>query len=142
MADASRPRPSAVSVHVRRGDYLADGAYAACPPGYYAAPSITSRRLGRPLTCFVFSNDPGWARDNLSGAGNGGRGHQRRDTTGHFDMHLQSLCDHNIIANSTFSWWGAWLNDQPVQDRGRAERWFAPGKPDNPDICPPGWVRL
>ena len=143
MADSIVAAPVAVSVHVRRGDYLADGGFAACPPEYYsAAVEHLTRKLGQPLTCFVFSNDPAWARDNLS------LGQQtvvvdiNDETKGHFDMHLQSLCDHNIIANSTFSWWGAWLNDTPSKIVIAPRNWFAPGKPGNADLCPPDWVRL
>jgi hypothetical protein len=143
MADSIAAAPVAVSVHVRRGDYLADGGFAACPPRYYRdAVARLSAEVGRPLTCFVFSNDPGWARDNLE------LGQEKvvvdinDETAGHFDMHLQALCDHNIVANSTFSWWGAWMNDNPAKIVVAPKHWFAPGKPDNPDICPPDWLRL
>jgi len=133
----------AVSVHVRRGDYVADGGFAACPPDYYArAVTRLASDLGAPLTCFVFSNDPGWAHDNLSLGAETVVVDINDETRGHFDMYLQSLCDHNIIANSTFSWWGAWLNDSPGKIVVAPKNWFAPGKPGNPDICPPGWVRL
>lgn len=143
MAQRIAEAPVAVSVHVRRGDYVADGGFAACPPDYYAAAvARLTADLGRPFACFVFSNDPAWARENLS------LGHEtvvvdiNDEARGHFDMHLQSLCDHNIIANSTFSWWGAWLNDNPDKTVIAPKRWFAPGKPANPDLCPPGWLRL
>lgn len=135
--------PVAVSVHVRRGDYVGDGAFAACPPEYYrAAVEHIAGRLGQPLSCFVFSNDPAWARAHLA------LGHQtvvvdlNREDAGHFDMHLQSLCAHHIIANSTFSWWAAWLNPNPGKIVIAPKAWFGPGKPANPDLCPPEWLRL
>lgn len=134
---------AAVSVHVRRGDYVADGGFAACPPGYYAkAVETLAEREGRPLTCFVFSNDPAWARDNLALGAETVVVDINPESAGHFDMHLQSLCAHNIIANSTFSWWGAWLGERSGKVVIAPKTWFAPGKPANPDICPESWLRL
>ena len=143
MAQRIAEAPVAVSVHVRRGDYVADGGFAACPPDYYtAAVARLTEDLGRPLTCFIFSNDPAWARDNLTLGQETVVVDINDESRGHFDMHLQSLCDHNIIANSTFSWWGAWLNDSPGKIVIAPKNWFAPGKPGNPDLCPADWVRL
>jgi len=131
-----------VSFHVRRGDYLAAGAYAACTPDYYrAAAAHLSDHFG-PLTCFVFSNDPTWARDNLA------LGHDtvvvdiNDETTGHFDLHLQSLCAHHVIANSTFSWWAAWLNPSPDKQVIAPKQWFAKDQAANPDLIPADWVTL
>lgn len=143
MAARIAAAPVAVSVHVRRGDYVGDGAFATCTPEYYrAAVGHIAARLGQPLSCFVFSNDPAWARGHLA------LGHQtvvvdlNGEDAGHFDLHLQSLCAHNIIANSTFSWWGAWLNPSPGKIVIAPKAWFGPGKPANPDLCPPDWLRL
>jgi hypothetical protein len=133
----------AVSVHVRRGDYLGDGGFAACPPEYYNAAVVRLvEELGRPITCFVFSNDPAWAKANLTLGSETVIVDINDETAGHFDMHLQSLCDHNIIANSTFSWWGAWLRETTEKRVIAPKNWFAPGKPSNPDICPARWIRL
>lgn len=132
-----------VSVHVRRGDYMESGAFVACSPDYYRS-SVTHlvEALGQPVTCFVFSNDPDWARDNLSLDAETVIVDVNDETQGHFDMHLQSLCAHNIIANSTFSWWAAWLNDTPSKMVLAPKDWFALGEPANPDICPKSWIRL
>lgn len=138
IASAQTP----VSFHVRRGDYLAGDTYAACPPDYYRAAAVHLSDLLGPLTCFVFSNDPAWARDNLN------LGHDtvvvniNDETTGHFDLHLQSLCAHHVIANSTFSWWAAWLNASPAKQVVAPKHWFAKPGMDNPDICPASWHRL
>ena len=143
MAARIDATPGAVSVHVRRGDYLASGSYAACPPAYYnRAIARLAGDLGAPLTCFVFSNDPGWARDNLDlGAG------QvvvdiNDETRGAFDMHLMSRCAHHVIANSTFSWWAAWLDPGPDKRVIAPANWFGTAKLSNPDLIPPGWTRL
>lgn len=142
IAAAISAATTPVSFHVRRGDYLAAGAYAACTPDYYRmAAAHLADRLG-PLTCFVFSNDPAWARDNLA------LGHDtvvvdiNDETTGHFDLHLQSLCAHHVIANSTFSWWGAWLNPSPDKQVIAPKNWFAEGQRGNPDLIPSDWTQL
>ena len=139
IASAAAP----VSVHVRRGDYLASGSFAACSPAYYtSAVDHLAAQSNQPLTCFVFSNDPAWARDNLD------LGYEtvvvdiNDETTGHFDMHLQSLCAHNVIANSTFSWWAAWLNDSLEKTVVAPKAWFNDPKLINPDLIPDGWVRF
>lgn len=132
-----------VALHVRRGDYVAAGAYAACSPIYYrkGVAEIASR-LGIAPTCFVFSNDPDWARDNLDLGAQTVIVDINDETTGHFDMHLQSLCAHNVIANSTFSWWAAWLNQSPEKLVVAPREWFAAKTLANPDICPHHWIRI
>lgn len=132
-----------VSVHVRRGDYIAAGAYAACPPEYYrAAIDHLSQRLDQPLTCFIFSNDPAWARDNLDLGQEQVIVDLNDEATGHFDMALMSRCAHHVIANSTFSWWGAWLNPDPGKQVVAPRDWFATPDLVNPDLIPDTWHRL
>lgn len=138
IAESAHP----VAVHVRRGDYLASGSYAACPPEYYRqAIALLTRALGATPACFIFSNDPGWAKENLRlGAG------QvvvdiNDETRGHFDLQLMSRCAHHVIANSTFSWWGAWLNPAPDKRVIAPRNWFGTSRLVNPDLVPEGWIR-
>jgi hypothetical protein len=56
-------------------------------------------------------------------------------------MQLMSLCKHNVIANSSFSWWGAWLNDNPGKIVVAPKTWFCNGTNDS-DLIPAEWVRL
>lgn len=143
MAKQIADAPVPVALHVRRGDYMAGDSYAACPPDYYRRAVETLRdRSGAALTCFVFSNDPDWARDNLDLGQETVIVDLNTEATGHFDMHLMACCTHNVIANSTFSWWGAWLNDTPHRIVIAPRAWFAKDKLDNPDLCPGGWLRL
>jgi hypothetical protein len=132
-----------LALHVRRGDYLASGAYAACTPDYYrAAATHVAERTGDKPTCFVFSNDPAWARDNLALGFDTVVVDHNDETKGHFDLYLQTLCAHNVIANSTFSWWAAWLNDSPGKCVVAPQEWFGEGHEQNPDIIPKPWHRL
>ncbi|MEL7254651.1 MAG: alpha-1,2-fucosyltransferase [Pseudomonadota bacterium] len=143
MADRIAGAGVAVSAHVRRGDYVGDGSYAICAPDYYRdGVARIAQETGQEVTCFVFSNDPAWARENLSLGAEMVVVDINDETKGHFDLHLQTLCDHHVIANSTFSWWGAWLNGKSGKRVVAPRDWFGPGKPANPDICPPDWIRL
>ncbi|WP_120500670.1 alpha-1,2-fucosyltransferase [Roseovarius sp. EL26] len=143
MAEQIKAAKIPVSVHVRRGDYMASGSFQACTEEYYvAALAALSKMLGKDLTCFVFSNDPVWAAENMN------LGFERvivdlnDETRGHFDMQLMSLCAHHVIANSTFSWWGAWLNPDPDKLVAAPKNWFSKEKLSNPDICPDNWIRI
>ncbi|WP_297768016.1 alpha-1,2-fucosyltransferase [uncultured Roseovarius sp.] len=143
MAAQIDATPCAISVHVRRGDYLASGSYAACPPSYYeAAITKIAQTTTNPLTCYIFSNDPQWARDNLNLVQDQIVVDINDESNGIFDLHLMSRCAHHVIANSTFSWWGAWLNAKPDKQIVAPENWFGTGKLSNPDLIPEGWVRL
>ncbi|WP_317055954.1 alpha-1,2-fucosyltransferase [Roseovarius rhodophyticola] len=135
--------PHPVALHVRRGDYVATGAYATMTPDYYrTAANHIAEKLGEKITCFVFSNDPAWARENLNLEHDTVVVDINDETTGHFDLHLQTLCAHNVIANSTFSWWGAWLNASPDKIVIAPKTWFNDPKLSNPDLIPDGWTRL
>jgi hypothetical protein len=142
---------NSVVVHVRRGDYVATQLGRnrfgdACSPAYYAAAVDRMAAKVGPLSLFVFSDDPDWVRANFDG-----RGHSvefvhfpEHQQAAHHDMHLMSLGHHHIIANSTFSWWGAYLA------RSRAvivpQRWYANEGPEteygNATRHPPGWERI
>src|SRR5208282_6684744 len=94
---------------------------------------------------FVFSDDPEWCKANFpefltidhNKAGNGtapGKEHE--------DLWLMSLCRHAIIANSSFSWWGAWLgDDQPNRVVIGPERWFVTPNLETKDIIPERWLK-
>lgn len=103
---------NSVSIHIRRGDYLKLPQYNVCQEEYYKkAIGIIKEKYINPIA-YVFSNDPVWCNmfmnqfDIKYTVINHNQG---KDSFK--DMFLMSQCKHNIIANSTFSWWGAWLND-------------------------------
>ncbi len=130
----------AVALHVRRGDYLALGQHSVCAAPYFLAALQTLRQEIKDPVVYVFSDDPDWARQNLplpcekvivdlNGA-----------DTDFEDMRLMSLCQHNIISNSSFSWWAAWLNANPAKKVAAPSRWFGGQSLQNPDILPSDWI--
>ena len=146
-AVADRIRASlAVSVHVRRGDYAANEQtnkfHGTCSAEYYyAAEKLLQSRVG-PLTLFVFSDEPQWAQENLRFASpTVVVGHNQPDRA-HEDLRLMTMCRHHIIANSTFSWWGAWLCDEPDKVVVAPRNWFSEGGPRTDDLIPKDWPRI
>lgn len=136
--------PMATSLHVRRGDYVAStkgaAAHGSCDAAYYArALETVAKETGKTPQVFVFSDDPIWARDNLDlPFPKTVIGHNPPEA--HYeDMRLMAACTHNIIANSTFSWWGGWLNPNPTKVVCAPKRWFADPTLHNPDILPDTW---
>lgn len=136
---------NAVSVHVRRGDYVGNkktnAVHGVCSIGYYkAAFQYFQERLVNPVF-YIFSDDMEWVRENISFAAGMRYVEGNKGLDSHCDMRLMSVCRHHIIANSSFSWWGAWLNPDPGKMVVAPKRWFA-NQNDTRDICPAGWVRF
>ncbi len=136
---------NSVSVHIRRGDYnkpivrlyhgVMDESY------YQKAINLLENKI--PNTRFyVFSDDPSWVGEHLkfsspveiiSGV----------HTKTHFeDFYLITQCRHNIIANSTFSWWSAWLNSNPEKIVIAPQKWFNKAPHDTKDLIPDIWIKL
>lgn len=138
---------TSVSVHLRRGDYVSapkgKSTHATCDQAYYdRAVAKIAELTGSDPEVFVFSDDPQWARDNLHFPWpTHVAGHNGADK-GHEDMRLIAACDHNVIANSTFSWWGAWLNPNPEKIVVGPQDWFTTNALENPDILPQSWLRV
>lgn len=135
----------AVSLHVRRGDIAANptalAVHGLCSLDYYRrAIEYVVRQVERP-EFFIFSDDMPWVRKHLKIHHPCHYIGHNRGMECHFDMHLMSLCRHHIIANSSFSWWGAWLNPRRDKIVVAPERWFAT-EFDSADIVPESWVRL
>lgn len=106
-----------VSIHVRRGDYLnAEDVYGdICTDAYYDAAIEYMLEKHPNATFYLFTNDMTWADFFVHGREHANIVIVKGNTeyTGYLDMYLMKNCKHNIIANSSFSWWGTWLNDNP-----------------------------
>lgn len=135
----------AVAIHVRRGDYVSNPVATAyhglCGLDYYRA---AIRRLAESVPrphCFVFSDDLDWVRTNLdTGHPTTFVGHNT-DTPWE-DLRLMAACRHFIVANSSFSWWGAWLGDRPGKQVIAPARWFRADHGGEGEIVPAGWLRM
>ncbi|MCD7797834.1 MAG: alpha-1,2-fucosyltransferase [Akkermansiaceae bacterium] len=136
---------ASVAVHIRRGDYTTPHSmqvHGLCPPEYYAkALEIVAERTGEPLQLYVFSDDPAWVKENFRSRFPFRLVDFNSLGACHFDIRLMSCCRYAVIANSTFSWWGAWLNARPDKIVVAPERWFADGR-RTPGLFPEGWILL
>lgn len=136
---------NSVSIHVRRGDYLeTQGEYVdLCSTHYYEkAIEYVKLHVESPVF-FVFSDDIQWCTDHLglseecSCYVNWNRG-----LNSYIDMHLMSLCKFNVIANSTFSWWGAWLNQNKCKQVIAPNRFRRGLEQYNNSIVCKDWVMI
>lgn len=118
-----------VSVHVRRGDYLEkEEIYGGiCTEAYYKSAIEYMQRKRKESRFFLFSNDPEWVREWVNA---NYRGDNRfviiegtQEETGYLDLLLMSRCKNHIIANSSFSWWGAWLDENPEKKVIAPAKW-------------------
>lgn len=146
LAQAIRNDEHAVALHVRRGDYVADPATTT----FHGLCSLDWYQQAAKLVCaqvpnanfYVFSDDYEWVKNNLKLPAPIRFIEPSPDGQEAIDLHLMSLCQHNIIANSSFSWWGAWLNANPHKIVIAPQRWFAAGHQDTSDLIPEKWIRL
>lgn len=136
---------NSVSVHFRRCDYVNDFVtnkyHGICSEDYYRkAITQINLKIANPYY-FLFSDETEWLEKNFKSdqpysiiQGN----------SGYIDLHLMSLCKHNIIANSSFSWWGAWLNTNPEKTIIAPKNWFVNKEMNNQtyDLIPNKWIRL
>ncbi|MBU3638546.1 alpha-1,2-fucosyltransferase [Polynucleobacter sp. AP-RePozz3-80-G7] len=134
-----------VSIHIRRGDYLSNSkaseTHTLCSLDYYkSAIGYISERVSNPYF-YIFSDDIDWAKSNL----NIDFPHQyvehNQGSNSYNDMRLMSMCKHNIIANSSFSWWGGWLNSHMNKIVIAPQNWFS-NNFDTRDLLPNSWIRL
>ncbi len=137
---------NAVSLHIRRGDYVQNAralaTHGLCPPDYYrAAIRHFVDRIESPRF-FVFSDDIPWVSENLHIAAAHVYVDHNQGPESYNDMRLMSHCRHHVIANSSFSWWSAWLNARPDKIVVAPSRWFADTTKDTQDLLPASWLRI
>lgn len=135
-----------VAVHFRRGDYLSNAKsrtiYTECSTYYYyTAMKIIARSISNPLF-LVFSNDIEWVIRNVFFEYPVIFVEEKWDLTSIETLYLMSLCDHFIVANSTFSWWGAWLSKNQDKLVFAPERWYLDNSVILNDLIPEQWMTL
>lgn len=133
---------NSASLHVRRGDYLQpkhQKIYSQIPLSYYQE---ALAMFNPKAELFVFSDDSNWVKANLAIPSDSkityisGEGFAPQE-----ELFLMSRCKHSITANSTFSWWGAWLNGNPHKIVITPRQWFVDGRNES-DLIPTSWIKL
>lgn len=136
---------NSVSIHVRRGDYVhnssASATHGVCDLGFYRDAILYIKEIVDNPCFYVFSDDIEWVSENLHIEGRHKYIRHNVGEESYNDMRLMSACRHNIIANSTFSWWGAWLNSFPDKVIVAPLKWFAITK-NTQDLLPRDWVKI
>lgn len=139
-------RGPSVCVHFRRGDYVADPVYAreigTLGLDYYQRALGIARAQAPEATLYIFSDDIEAVAREFSPDGPHEFVREPASTTATDTLHLMSQCDHFIVANSTLSWWAAWLGSAPAKLVIAPDPWFAGGARNGADIVPAGWQRL
>ncbi len=137
---------AAVSIHIRRGDYISNNdtnkKHGTCELDYYfRCVEHLGQMVERPHF-FIFSDDPGWAHDNLKLTHPTTIVDHNGVDKNYEDLRLMSQCRYNIIANSSFSWWGAWLNKNLDKIVLAPKKWLRSGHIDTSDLIPDSWIQL
>jgi hypothetical protein len=135
-----------VSIHIRRGDYisnpLVNQIHGVCNTQYYyLAIDLLKSKIPN-LKLFVFSDDPKWVSQNFKPSISFSLIDNNDADNNHEDLRLMYNCKHNIIANSTFSWWAAWLNQNPDKIVIAPSKWFNSSDRDTSDILPANWTKI
>ena len=129
------PKEHFICIHVRRGDYLNNPSiHPTCTKEYYQK-ALESFSFMKYTPIFV-SDDIKWCKENFKGEFSPFKDELE-------DLTLLSMCNDNIIANSTFSWWGAYLNQSKIKVVVSPKQWFGENGPqDTQDIIPNNWIKI
>jgi len=139
-------KTESVSIHIRRGDYVTNPVtnqvHGLCSLDYYK--NSVNYITNKIPDChfYVFSDDIPWVRTSFNLDYPVTMVDCNDDSTNYEDLRLMSLCRHNIIANSSFSWWGAWLNPNPDKIVVSPEEWFKDSTKDAKDLIPESWMKI
>jgi len=136
----AEPR-DAVAVHIRRGDFLDDPGRAVCDEAWFRRAIGVVRKLAPGLETVIFSDDPAWCRERFAGDGvRFAEGAEAGDPVA--ALFAMSMCRHQILSNSTFSWWAGWLNPSPEKIVIGPERWSTDNLIDPARLRFPGYRTL
>lgn len=140
---------NSVAIHIRRGDYInkpiINKGHGVCSLEYYKDAVAYINNKVTPDHYYLFSDDPDWVQQNLNFfPGKMTVVNWNKGDDSWKDMYLMSQCGHNIIANSSFSWWGAWLNNRKDKIVIAPKQWFAEEKKNSETetLIPGEWIRM
>lgn len=137
---------NSVSIHIRRGDYVKNEKtnlfHGVCPPSYYKKAVTFFLEKIPEVHFFIFSDDKDWVKSEFTFISNFSI--VENVPFDYEELHLMSQCKHNIIANSSFSWWAAWLNTNPSKTIIAPKQWFANEEmqAQTQDLIPDNWIRI
>ena len=140
IADQMRKADS-ISLHVRHGDYSSDYHGILAVDYYRAAFDRLKESVSRPQL-FIFSDDPDWVEENLRFDCERTIVRHNGEEREYEDLWLMTRCRHHIIANSSFSWWGAWLSQSENKIVIAPARWMQLATMDTSQVIPPDWIRI
>ena len=131
-----------VSIHFRRGDYVhlasANTFHGTTELDYYhSAMDVIKAKITNP-SFYIFSDDMNWVKENFKIE----KATYIEELKSYEDLELMKTCEHNIIANSSFSWWGAWLNDNTEKTVIAPKQWFKDKTIDTSDLIPAAWLKI
>jgi hypothetical protein len=136
---------NSVAIHVRRGDYIShkktSQIMSHCSMDYYKQAISHIESAVRQPVFFIFSDDPDWVATNFTFLDRKTLVSHNKSENSYIDMQLMSCCQHQIIANSSFSWWAAWLNEYPEKKVIAPAQWFAFQEAPK-DLYPEPWLVL
>lgn len=137
-------RDSSLSIHIRRGDYVTNSSalkvHGLCNHDYFNSAVSYINGIKNIKYIYIFSDDIVWCKENISFDGE--IKFMEEKNPPEIDMYLMSLCENNIISNSTFSWWGAWLNKNSNKVVIAPKDWFKTSNLNSIDIIPNDWIKL
>lgn len=138
-------KQNSVAIHIRRGEFASkkysDSIGTTSMNYYNKAIEYINQKVENPIY-YIFSDSPEWVKKNFVLLKDANQIDWNSGKNSYRDMQLMSLCKHNIIANSTFSWWGAWLNQNPNQTVIAPKIWFSGWDYDTKDLIPENWIKL
>lgn len=146
MLQKIKSNSQSVALHIRRGDYVsntnANKFHGVMGMDYYnAALSKVNEYLNNPHF-FIFTDDFNWVKQNFNSLDNKTYVDFNGDANNHMDIYLMSQCKHNIIANSGFSWWGAYLNQNHKKIVIAPASWFQNNSYNTSDLKPGNWLSI
>lgn len=140
------PGPNSLSIHVRHGDYLTNkktnSYHGVLDIRYYKSAYNFIKEKTNISTVYIFTDDVKWAKENLNFISEETIFASNLNYKNSEEIILMSKCDYNIIANSSFSWWGAWLNQKSDKIVIAPKTWFKKGDKKHPNIAPKSWIRI
>lgn len=137
---------NSICIHIRRGDYISDpkssNAYHSCSNDYYEKGVKKLTEDHKYFHCYVFSDDCEWAENNFSLSIPFTIVNINSSEEAHWDLLLMSSCQHFIIANSSLSWWAAWLGRHHKKKVIAPKDWFTDSNKITKDLIPEKWELL